>query len=553
PIQLAKTRIQLARLELDRKNRAEARNLAQKARIGLSGFWEDKFPDEIRALLDESPDKTAEGHSHSIAGDNLIQLLSDLVPSLDMDEFFTRIVFTMNRYFSAERGGLFWMDDLRSKTLSLHVSRNLTQFEVNSTDFRTNMMLVQKCCRDGKPRLVQPDGGATSKNRPRVRAVLCLPLKSEGKLRGVLYHDNSYLLDCFDFLSQSTLDKLSALLSVHIDRMSLIEKRINEVKESTLAGSAVLEQAGSHQILFQSQIMSDVLNQVDQAARSDTAVLIQGETGVGKELLAQRLHQMSARQKKPFIIIDPTTIPENLVESELFGYEKGAFTGADRQKRGRIELAHQGTLFIDEIGEIPRALQAKLLRVLQEKTLSRIGSHQSLVSDFRLVAATNRNLAEEVNKGNFREDLFYRINIVPINPPPLRDRSEDILLMAHHFLDRFVKKYKRPHFTLTREMEAQLTNYHWSGNVRELINVIERSVILSKDDTLELNLEPEAAGTRSDPFGGSPSLDEVQRRYLLQVLKRTDGRIAGPGGAADILGLKPSTLYHRMKKLGIPR
>ena len=274
---------------------------------------------------------------------------------------------------------------------------------------------------------------------------------------------------------------------------------------------------------------------------------------MGKELLAQRLHRTSKRRKKPLIIIDPTTIPENLVESELFGHEKGSFTGADRQKRGRIEQADQGTLFIDEIGEIPKAVQAKLLRVLQEKTFTRVGGNQELHSDFRLVAATNRNLAEEVNRGNFREDLFYRINIVPINPPPLRDRPEDILLLARHFLDRYTKKYHQAQFKLTSEMERQLLEYHWPGNVRELINVIERSVILAREDKLELNIQSESFTRLADPFADLPSLDEVQKRYVQHVLTKTDGRITGKGGSAEILGMKPSTLYHRMKKLGISR
>ena len=540
-------------MELNQENRTRARDLAQKARKGLSGFWEDYFPDGIRALLEESPSQTAKNNSQSMVGEDLIQLLSDLVPSLDMDEFFTRIVYTMNRYFSAERGGLFWMEDQPSQVLSLRVSRNLDQEEANSPEFKTNFKLIEKCLKDGRPRIVQSNGTSKKNNRLGVLAALCLPLKARGKRRGVLYHDNSYMGDCFDFLNTSTLEKLAELLNIHIDRMIMIENRIHQVRESTLEETINLESTGQHQIRYQSQVMSDILREVDQAARSDTAVLIQGETGVGKELLAQRLHQVSPRQKKPFVIIDPTTIPENLVESELFGHEKGSFTGADRQKRGRIELAHQGTLFIDEIGEIPRSVQAKLLRVLQEKTFSRIGGHQSITSDFRLVAATNRNLVDEVNQGNFREDLFYRINIVPINPPPLRDRPEDILLLAHHFLDRYIKKYHRPQFMLTPEMEAQLTDYHWPGNVRELINVIERSVILAKSDQLELNLQTGSVAQSTDPFADAPSLDEVQRRYLQHILQKTKGRIAGKGGTADVLGLKPSTLYHRMKKLGISR
>ena len=553
PVQLAKTRILMARMELEKGHRAEARSLAQKARKGLSGFWEDYFPDGIRSLLDENPALSELAGSQTFASEDLMQLLGDLVPSLDMDEFFSRVVSTMNRYFGAERGGLFWLDNRNQKTPILRVSRNLNAAEVSARGFHANQKIINQCFKDGRPRIVQKNEELGKWGTMGVLAVLCLPLRKNGDIAGVLYYDNSYLEDCFDFLEISTLEKLGELLNLHIDRMALIEQQIRDVRETTLENTMGLDQSSDNQILYNSSLMSDIVAQIDRSAFSDSAVLIQGESGVGKELLAQRLHQMSPRRKKPFTIIDPTTIPENLVESELFGHEKGAFTGADRQKRGRIELADQGTLFIDEMGEIPKAVQAKLLRVLQEKTFSRIGGNQVLHSDFRLVAATNRNLAEEVNKGNFREDLFYRINIVPINPAPLRDRPEDILLLARHFLDRYTKKYQRLQLKLTSELERQLVGYHWPGNVRELINVIERSVILAEDDRLELNLNSDSALRLPDPFADMPSLDEVQKRYVQHVLQKTEGRITGKGGTAEILGMKPSTLYHRMKKLGIPR
>lgn len=225
--------------------------------------------------------------------------------------------------------------------------------------------------------------------------------------------------------------------------------------------------------------------------------------------------------------------------------------GADRQKKGRLELAHKGTLFIDEVGEIPRGIQVKLLRVLQERTLVRVGGTRTLACDFRLIAATNRDLATEVAVGRFREDLYYRLNVLPLILPPLRERSEDILLLAQHFLNRYAAKYGCPVYRLTAEQEAGLLNYHWPGNVRELKNVIERAVILSAGRDLELDLpgmgKPPSMGLTAD----SPTLDELQRRYIRQVLEKTGGRMSGPGGAAGILGMKRSSLYNRMKKLGL--
>lgn len=552
PVQLAKTRIQMARLKLNSGNKAEAGKLAQKAREGLSGFWEDYFPDGIRALL-ETHEEGESDPDTSLTDHKLFQLIGELVPSLKLDEFLDRLTFTMNKFFGAERGGLFWSSDGKIKSLALHVSRNLNKVEAQSPGFSPSLKHIQKCFKTGHPYISQPMSGTTQANRPSSLAILCMPLKSQGRIKGVLYHDNSYLSDCFDSLDLLALNRLSELLSVHIDRMHSIENQVKEVRHATLENTFSYDQNGNQKIQYQSQEMQEVLNRVERVAQSDTAVLIQGETGVGKELLAERVHQTSLRNKKPFIIVDPTTIPDNLVESELFGHEKGSFTGADRQKKGRIELADRGTLFIDEIGEIPKSIQAKLLRVLQEKTYSRIGSNQSLTSDFRLVAATNRNLVEEVAKGTFREDLFYRINIIPVTLPPLRERSGDILLLTRYFLDRFSKKYHRTNLELTPDMKQTLSNYHWPGNIRELINVIERSVILSNNNQFELLLETKRLDTPMNPFSGTPTLDEIQRRYLEYVLIKTAGRIAGKKGAADILGLKPSTLYHRMGKLGISR
>ena len=246
-----------------------------------------------------------------------------------------------------------------------------------------------------------------------------------------------------------------------------------------------------------------------------------------------------------------TSVPETLIESELFGHEKGAFTGADRQKKGRMELAHEGTLFIDEVGEIPKSSQVKLLRVLQEKTLVRLGGTRNIKSDFRLIAATNRDLSKEVAEGNFREDLFYRLNVIPIELPPLRARADDVPLLAEHFLTQYAAKYNRSATVLNPEDKKLLMAYDWPGNVRELQNVIERAVLLSTGDQLEWNLPGESTELPSHFSDDILPLDEIQRRYIRHVLAHTKGKINGPTGAAHLLGMKPSTLYNRIKKLGI--
>ena len=250
--------------------------------------------------------------------------------------------------------------------------------------------------------------------------------------------------------------------------------------------------------------MLQILAQLDHIAGSDGTVLIMGETGVGKELFANRLHEKSTRREGPFVIVDPTTIPETLVESELFGHEKGAFTGADRQKPGRLELADGGTLFIDEVGEIPKSVQAKLLRALQEKTLVRVGGTRTLRSDFRLRSSHESRSRSEVAAGRFREDLYYRINVVPLAVPPLRERKEDIPLLARYFLAKYASRYGRPEIELTKKDEAKLMGYDWPGNVRELENVVERTVLLSMGEELEFRLPTKATERCGDPLVRTP-------------------------------------------------
>jgi transcriptional regulator with PAS, ATPase and Fis domain len=257
----------------------------------------------------------------------------------------------------------------------------------------------------------------------------------------------------------------------------------------------------------------------------------------------------------PFIVVNLTSIPEALVESELFGHEKGSFTGADYQKLGRIELANKGSLFIDEVGDIPKSVQVKLLRALEEKSFFRVGGTTNVLSDFRLIAATNRDLIKEVEAGNFRDDLYYRLNVLPLIIPPLRERGKDVIFIAQYFLAKYGKQSNRSIPKLTSQDKAKLESYHWPGNVRELKNIIERSMILSTEENFELII-PKGPKSKIDNefdnhFSNMPTLDEMQRRYIKYVQKRTGGKLSGPGGAAEILGINRSTLQSRMKKLGI--
>jgi transcriptional regulator with GAF, ATPase, and Fis domain len=303
------------------------------------------------------------------------------------------------------------------------------------------------------------------------------------------------------------------------------------------------------EIVGESLAMKRILAQAEQVARTDSTVLILGETGTGKELLARAIHKMSARKDRPLIAVNCASLPPTLIESELFGREKGAYTGAMTKMIGRFEIADGSTLFLDEIGELPLELQSKLLRVLEEGSFERLGSAKTLHVNVRIIASTNRDIEQEMKDGGFRKDLFYRLSVFPIVIPPLREHPEDIPFMVRAFIKEFQKRMGKEIETISKKSMETLQSYSWPGNVRELRNVIEHAMILSKDKTLVARVPKlgslEAPATRD--------LEEMERRHIVSVLERTGWRVAGKGGAAEVLGLKRTTLQSKMKKLGVKR
>jgi len=330
--------------------------------------------------------------------------------------------------------------------------------------------------------------------------------------------------------------------------------------ENAYLQEAIAEERGFEGIVGESPALRAVLRKVQQVAPVETTVLLTGETGTGKELIARALHQGSPRRDRPLVKVNCGAIPQGVVESELFGHEKGAFTGALQRRIGRFEVADKGTLFMDEVGELPLDTQVKLLRVLQEHEFERVGSHQTQRVDVRLVAATNRDLEQEVAAQRFRTDLFYRLNVFPIRVPPLRERPSDIPLLVQHFLAQFQRKLAKPLKGVTAESMARLERYAWPGNIRELQNVLERACVLSPGPVVEVVDElrppgggeagPAAPGARSDAV---VTLEEGQRMHIRQALAATNGRLYGADGAATLLGINPNTLRSRMKKLGITK
>ena len=302
------------------------------------------------------------------------------------------------------------------------------------------------------------------------------------------------------------------------------------------------------EIVGQSPGIKKVLAQAQQVAQTDSTVLLLGETGTGKELLARVIHNLSRRKDRPLVTVNTASLAPTLIESELFGREKGAYTGALTKQIGRFELADGSSLFLDEIGDLAPELQVKLLRVLQEGRFERLGSPKSIQANVRIIAATHRDLEEAVQQGKFREDLYYRLAVFPIQIPPLRERPEDIPLMVQFFVNEFAEKMGKRIRNVPRKTIEALQRYSWPGNVRELRNVIERAVIVSSSDTLNVEL-PQAGKGKISRIG---TLGEAERRHIMEILENTKWRIKGPRGAAELLGLKPSTLYSTMSRLGIP-
>jgi transcriptional regulator with GAF, ATPase, and Fis domain len=517
----------------------------------LGGYVDEFFPDEFHPLLgSQEPLSSSAGDKEEFLG-KLLEMIESLYPSQSQNEILARVLTATSRMFGAERSGLFWFPSGKFKSRpELRATCNLTPKEIGLDSFRDSMDMILKTFRTNQPQTKRTQDQAASPAVQTVRSVLCIPIEMQGSVHGVLYYDNSYLDGAFEFLDPITIKKMVGHTNLVVERR-LNHLRLQEQKNLLASEKALYVNLDKKEMIAQSRTMKKLLDQADQIAGTESSVLILGETGTGKELLAKRIHAKSARSDAPFVVVDSTTIPENLLESELFGHERGAFTGADRQKIGRIELAHQGTLFLDEVGELPISAQVKLLRVLQDKTFNRVGGNRTIKSDFRLIAATSRDLAAEVADGRFREDLYYRLNVIPIHLPPLRERPEDIPLLADYYLKHYEARCTQAYIGLTADQNKALCSYRWPGNIRELKNILERAVLLSGDNQLELSLPAGIQGKEDHPFADFPSLDEVQRRYIRDVLKRTGGRIAGRGGAAEILGMKRTSLYSRMRDLGM--
>jgi transcriptional regulator with GAF, ATPase, and Fis domain len=414
-----------------------------------------------------------------------------------------------------------------------------------------------------------------------VRSLLCVPVSHQGRLGGILYLENDLTANAFTPQRAELMRILAAQAAISLENARLYADMAGEVERRAEAERALREALGEvealknrlqaenvylqeeiqtqhnfTEIVGNSPALREALRKVERVAATGSTVLITGETGTGKEIIARAVHSRSTRRERPLVKVNCGAIPAGLVESELFGHVKGAFTGALQRRTGRFELADGGSIFLDEVGELPLETQVKLLRVLQEQEFELVGATRPVRVDVRVVAATNRDLESMVKAGTFRADLFYRLNVFPIAVPSLRDRRDDIPLLVAFFLSNLSKRLGKPLYGVTTSSLERMTDYSWPGNVRELQNVVERAAILAQGPLVDV--PPELLPHTPAPVaaigtGRAQTLEDVERNHILRVVRQTNWTIEGQHGAAVILGLHPNTLRSRMKKLGIAR
>jgi formate hydrogenlyase transcriptional activator len=493
----------------------------------------------------------------------LLEVNNAVVSKLELEDLFTTIVSSLRRVVPHEATSLYLY---RPETRNFH--RNVLNFPsgkgllegsnpiaLDDTPageaFRSRKTVcwheadMQRFHSDTASRLIAEG----------LKSGCCAPLMLPGRVLGTLNLGSSRP-SAFSGADAELLTQVAGQVAIALDN-ALAYREINELKEKLEKENVYLRdeirtETNFEEIVGESAGLKRVLQQLEIVAPTDSTVLILGETGTGKELIARALHQLSTRSDRAFVKINCAAIPTGLLESELFGHEKGAFTGAISQKVGRFELAHRGTLFLDEIGEVPLELQSKLLRVLQEQEFERLGGTRTIRVDIRLVAATNRDLTLMMEAGLFRSDLYYRLHVFPITVPPLRERQEDIPVLVRYFAQRYATRMKKPIETIPTKTMDRLAHYHWPGNIRELENLIERAVILSSGSELSVPLTElkTAIPTQSQPLA---TLEGAERDHILRALRDTKWVIGGSSGTAARLGMKRTTLISKMKKLGISR
>jgi formate hydrogenlyase transcriptional activator len=491
----------------------------------------------------------------------LLDVTNAVVSELDTRALFRAVAPALRRCCSADTASLTLYDpevgQLRRHACDVPSSIDISETPDTLSIEGTPSGLV---FRTGEPRIfheaeLNEFRDSEPMRRNGIRSYCSVPLVTTQGVMGTL-NIGAFDAHAFSRDQLPLLKQVAGQIAIAVSN-AMSYKRIEELNAQLAREKVYLEDEIRSEQLFEeivgrSPALRHVLKELETVAPTDSTVLVSGETGTGKELIARAIHQLSTRREHAFVKLNCAAIPTGLLESELFGHEKGAFTGAINQRIGRFELAHRGSVFLDEIGEVPLELQPKLLRVLQEREFERLGSARTLRTDARLIAATNRDLVTLVDEHQFRQDLFYRLNVFPIHVPALRERREDIPLLVRHFTQQFARRMKKTIETIPAETMQALTMYDWPGNIRELQNLVERAVILSQGPVLDVPAVAARAHTQSDE-AAPETLEQAERRHILSALTDSHWVLAGPNGAAARLGMKRSTLQFRMRKLGITR
>ncbi len=493
----------------------------------------------------------------------MLEVNNAVVSRLDLRDVFAATTASLRRVLPNDYTSLALhepeSDRIRMYALDFPVSKGLIyEGMVNPVEGT----LAGVALRSGKPQLFDENGLRNFSSEfvklliaEGIKSVCSVPLRSHDRLLGTLniasLRPGAFSRDDVDLLIQ-----VANQIAIAVEN-SLAFHEIEDLKNKLAEEKLYLEdeirtEYNFEEIIGESAALKRILKQAETVAPTDSTVLIQGETGTGKELIARAIHNLNRRRERTFVKMNCAAIPTGLLESELFGHERGAFTGAIAQKVGRFELAHQGTLFLDEVGDIQLELQSKLLRVLQEQEFERLGSTKTIKVNVRLVAATNRDLAQMVADKQFRSDLYYRLNVFPITVPPLRERPEDIPLLVRYFAQQYARRMNKRIETVPAETMMALSQYRWPGNIRELENLIERSVILSQGPNLHVPLGELKAPSTAAPDGAA-TLEAAERTHILRTLREANWVIGGPSGAATRLGMKRTTLQSKIQKLGISR
>ncbi len=498
--------------------------------------------------------------------DRQIELLAEvanvLTRSLDLSSTMREILGLLDRLMEMNRGAITLLDE-ETGVLSIVAGHGMSADAVRKGRYRIGEGITGHVVKTGVAEVVpQISKDPRFLNRTGVRAqgirenlsFLCVPIKVDEKVLGALSVDRVYRPGANFDEDLHLLEIIASIIgrAVHLNDMVKRDKE-SLIDENLDLRRRLKDRYQIHNLIGNSRPMKEVYALIEQVANSNATVLIRGETGTGKELVAHAIHYNSPRASRPFIKVNCAALPENLLESELFGYEKGAFTGAVKRKPGRFELAHGGTLFLDEVGDLPKGMQAKLLRVLQTREFERVGGTVTIKVDVRLLAATSKHLEKEVETGQFREDLYYRINVFPIFLPPLREKKDDIVLLADHFLQKYALEHKKDIRRISTTAINMLMSYHWPGNVRELENCIERAVLLCNERTIRAEHLPpslqtaETAGSRVR--GKLPEcVARIEQEMILEALKTAGGHL---GKAARLLGITERMLGYRINKYGI--